>query len=100
MRDVCGGSLLVCLSRATGDGVIVSPLTGEVLADELETLVSMERRVDSFLRHLSPHYEFRRELRERIAELRGPAELPRARWRSDRQSRVAACPRCGERSAA
>lgn len=77
---------------------LAHPITGEVLDDDLEVLVDTEQRVDTFLRGLSPHYEFRRQLRERIAELRGPAELPKARWRTERQSRVAACPRCGANS--
>lgn len=76
---------------------IVRPSTGEVLSDDLGTLVEAERRVDAFLRSLGPHYGYRRALRERIAELRGPAELPRPRYRTDKQARVSECPRCGAR---
>lgn len=76
---------------------IVSPSTGEVLPDDLDTLVEAERRVDRFLRSLGPHYGFRRALRERIAELRGPAGLPRPRYRTAKQARVSECPRCGAR---
>lgn len=77
--------------------MIAHPLTGEILADELEVLVEAEKTVDRYLRGLSKHYGFRRALRERIAELRGPAELPRPRYRTDKQSRVSECPRCGAR---
>lgn len=66
-----------------------------MLADDLESLVEAEAIVDRYLRRQSPHYAFRRALRERIAELRGPAELPRPRWQTDRQRRVSECPRCG-----
>jgi len=82
--------------RAEGQlPLIAHPLTGEVLPDDLDSLVRAEAIVDRYLRRLSPHYAFRRELRERIAELRGPAELPGPRWQTDRQRRVAECPRCG-----
>lgn len=74
---------------------ISSPLTGEVLPDDLDSLVEAERLVDAFLRGLGPHYDYRRRLRERIADLRGPADLPKRRFRTDKQQRVAACPRCG-----
>lgn len=36
-------------------------------------------------------------LRERLAVLRGPAVLPRPSRRTETQSKVAACPRCGGR---
>lgn len=74
---------------------IVKPTTGEVLPDTLDALTEHERVVDGFLRRLGAHYSYRSRLRERIAELRGPAVLPRPRHRSDRQAAVAACPRCG-----
>jgi hypothetical protein len=75
---------------------IVHPISGEVLADDLDTLVRAEAIVDRYLRGLASQYAFRRALRERIAELRGPAELPRPRYRTDKQQRVSECPRCGE----
>jgi hypothetical protein len=71
--------------------------TGEILDGDLATLVEAERRVDAVLRSLGPQYDDRRKLRERIAELRGPAELPRPRYRTDKQARVSECPRCGAR---
>lgn len=74
---------------------IVHPLTGEVLGDDLDALVQAEQIVDRYLRGLSRHYGFRGALRERIAELRGPAKLPSRRYRTDKQQRVSQCPRCG-----
>ncbi len=79
--------------------MIVDPRSGELVADRLDDLAVAEREVDETLRALGPLYDFRRQLRERIAELRGPAELPRPRFRTDRQQRVAECPRCGHKAA-
>lgn len=80
-----------------GRSLIANPLSGEIVPDDLDTLVEAERTVDRYLRSLRDHYEFRRQLRERIAELRGPAELPHRRHRTDSQERVGRCPRCGAR---
>lgn len=77
---------------------IVHPLTGEVLPDDLATLRDLEEQVDRFLRRLGPHYGFRGDLRERIAELQGPALLPERRNRTDKQHAVSACPRCGAKT--
>lgn len=87
----------LALSRAAASArlLIVHPLTGEVLPDELEALVEYEATVDGWLRGLRDHYSFRRRLRERIAELRGEAVLPRRAFRTDKQQRVSECPRCG-----
>ncbi len=74
---------------------IVHPVTGEVLDDDLDVLVEAERLVDRYLRTQSRHYAFRGDLRLRIAELRGPAELPRPRYRTETQQKVSVCPRCG-----
>lgn len=74
---------------------LANPLTGLVIADNLSALEAEEAKIDTLLRGYSPLYEYRNNLRLRMAELRGPAELPRPRFRSDRQARVAACPRCG-----
>lgn len=76
---------------------IVHLLTGEVLPDDLETLRALEEQVDRYLRRLGPHYGFRDRLRQRIADLQGPSLLPPPRQRTDRQVRVAACPRCGRK---
>lgn len=77
---------------------LCDPLTGEVVPDDLAALEEAERAVDAFLRSLGPRYDFRRSLRERIADLRGPAELPAARYRTDKQARVSVCPRCGDQT--
>lgn len=77
---------------------VVHPLTGEVLPDDVGALLEAERLVDRYLRAQARHYAFRGDLRERIAELDGPAVLPRPRWRSNVQQRVSECPRCGAKS--
>lgn len=46
---------------------------------------------------LSALYRERRPILEALAELRGPAELPRPRYRTPTQQAVASCPRCGGR---
>lgn len=75
---------------------IAHPLTGEVLTDDLDALVRAEAIVSRYLRTQAKHYRFRADLLKRIAELRGPAELPRRRFRTDKQMKVAECPRCGD----
>lgn len=74
--------------------MICHPITGEVLPDDLAALERTERQVDRYLRRQSQHYAFRRALRERIAELRGPAALPPRRSQTPHQQRVQDCPRC------
>lgn len=75
---------------------LANPLTGVVIPDNLPALEAEEAKIDTLCRGAGPLFEYRRALRVRIAELRGPAELPRPRFRSDKQSRVASCPRCGD----
>ncbi len=74
---------------------IAHPLTGEVLPDDLDALERAEVIVDNYLRTQAKHYKFRAALRAEIARQRGKAELPRPRWRSEVQQKVAECPRCG-----
>lgn len=81
-----------------GCRVIVHPISGEVIPDELDALVAAEKEVDGFLRSLQAHYGFRLQLRQRIAEKRGPSVLPSPRLRSEKQWRVSVCPRCGGKS--
>lgn len=78
---------------------VVHPLTGEAVPDNLAVLTRCEAAVDRYLRHQRPHYAFRDALRVRLAELRGPAVLPRPARRTDVQRRVDKCPRCGEHAA-
>lgn len=77
--------------------MIVDPRTGVVVLEEMASLERAEADVDAYLRSLSPLYEFRRQLRSRIAELRGPAALPPRHRRTKTQAAVADCPRCGTR---
>jgi hypothetical protein len=74
---------------------IVHPLTGEAVPDDIPALAGYEAAVDRYLRHQRVHYAFRDALRVRLAELRGPAVLPRPARRTDVQRRVDKCPRCG-----
>lgn len=60
-------------------------------------LEDLELALSELEEHMSPLFTKRRALRERIAELRPPAELPPPRYRTQTQERVARCPRCGER---
>ena len=65
------------------------PLTGVALdADDLAALVQADEE-------FWPYQGRWKRVRERIAELRGPADLPRPSRQSDVQARVARCPRCG-----
>lgn len=73
---------------------ILHPATGAVVEDDLDTLAALEAVVDKWLRSLSPHYELRRKLRERIAEITETPAMPKRRYRTDVQARVASCPRC------
>jgi hypothetical protein len=67
--------------------------TGVMSRDELAAAAArattLERRLGVIYRELGP-------LRVQIAELRGPAELPKRRYQTDTQQKVARCPRCGE----
>lgn len=78
--------------------MILHPLTGEILDEtNLAELVAAEKIVDAYLRGQSRHYSFRRRLREQIAELRGPAVLPKPRYQTETQHKVYDCPRCSRR---
>lgn len=68
------------------------PETGEVL-ESLEDFRHALAEVDARLGVL---YRERRKVSVGMAE-RFDAELPRRRWRSETQEKVARCPRCGER---
>lgn len=62
-------------------------------------LQDLEMALQELEEHMSPMFTRRRELREHIAALRPPADLPARRYRSETQEKVARCPRCGERLA-
>lgn len=46
---------------------------------------------------LSALYRERAPILEALAEARGPAVLPKPRYRTDVQKAVSRCPRCGDR---
>lgn len=58
-------------------------------------LEDLELALSELEEHMSPLFTRRRELREQIAALRPPAELPAPRYRTLTQEKLARCPRCG-----
>ena len=60
-------------------------------------LADLELQLAELEEHMSPLFTKRRELRERIAEMRPPAALPSRRNQTDTQRRIERCPRCGTR---
>lgn len=64
------------------------------MPDEVTTLTAELARLDE---EIGRNYRARVPILQRLAELRGPAELPPARYRTETQQRVARCPRCGGR---
>ena len=71
----------------------VHPTNGTiVLADSEEALAEAVLAADLEIRKLR---NLRAPIQERLAELRGPANLPKRRYQTDRQRLVARCPRCG-----
>ena len=66
------------------------PETGELLDSQEDfqaALAAIEER-------MAPLYRIRRVIREEAAK-RFEVRLPRARYRTEKQDRVARCPRCG-----
>lgn len=79
------------------------PLTGQVIEWDnpavLESLLGgLEEWFDDHYwpvrREAQPMFELRSLAQARLAELRGPAHLPRPSRRSELQQKVACCPRC------
>ncbi|HSC05467.1 MAG TPA: hypothetical protein VLD59_01420 [Steroidobacteraceae bacterium] len=70
----------------------VHPETGEVLATEQEWRAALEVLEE----RLTPIYRELRPLRAAYAERFPGPELPRRRYRTETQERVARCPRCGQ----
>lgn len=78
--------------------MLVHPFTGEVLdPEDLEALEDAEAQLTTYLSGFGVFYGIRRELRTAIAEKRKAAKLPRPRYRTELQMKVAECPRCGGR---
>lgn len=78
----------------------VHPVTGEWIDAIEPRLAEAAKETDEELGRI---YRALLPIRERLAELRGPAVLPRPSRQTDKQRRVSACPRCGgheEREAA
>lgn len=70
----------------------IHPDTGELLATHEEWLAALTALEEK----LAPIYRVRRDLREAYAERFPTPELPRRRYRTDIQEKVARCPRCGQ----
>lgn len=75
--------------------LFVHPLTGELFpADEH----ALQDAVNAADREISRLYRGTDGLRAKLAEIRGPAVLPDGVKRTDKQKRIARCPRCMERT--
>lgn len=59
---------------------------------DLRTLEEELSRIEEALGKL---YRERDPILQALAEARGPAELPRPRYRTDKQNLISRCPRCG-----
>ena len=75
--------------------LFVHPLTGELLEATLE---SLEAATNAASKEIGRLYRARDVLLPSLAELRGPYELPDATKRTEKQTRIARCPRCMEKS--
>lgn len=73
--------------------MIPHPETGEAL----ETVEEIKAALSALEERMAPLYRVRRLLREEYAELTETADMPAARYRTEKQERVARCPRCGGR---
>ncbi len=74
--------------------LFVHPLTGELLEADI---VSLQSAVDAAGREIGRLARARDVLLGPLADLRGPYELPDGIKRTDKQTRIARCPRCMER---
>lgn len=78
--------------------MLFHPFTGEVIdPDDLPTLEDAEAELSKYLSGFGVLYGIRRELRGAIAAKRKAASLPRPRFRTEIQQKVAECPRCATR---
>jgi hypothetical protein len=57
----------------------------------------LQAELDRISEELGKLYRERDPILAALAEARGPAELPKPRFRTDKQNLVARCPRCGTR---
>lgn len=65
--------------------------------DDLAELRALDNQIRT---DMGRAYRLLDGVNERAAELAGPAVLPRPSRQTDKQRRVAACPRCGSKEAA
>jgi hypothetical protein len=54
----------------------------------------LQAKLDRIAEQLGKLYRERDPILEQLAELRGAYELPKPRYRTDTQAKVARCPRC------
>ena len=73
--------------------LVLHPETGR----EVQTHEEFLEAINWVEGRLAPLYKVRRHLREEMAERYPPPELPEPRYRSDKQTAVSRCPRCGGR---
>jgi hypothetical protein len=63
----------------------------------VETQAEFQKALAEIEGRMAPLYRERRALREQYVEKFDPPDMPRARYRTPTQERVARCPRCGGR---
>ena len=63
----------------------------------MSEIAQLQDELNHLERELSKLYRLREPILVRLAELRGPAELPKPRYQTDKQRAVSRCPRCGMR---
>ncbi len=74
--------------------LFVHPLTGELLEATLE---SLEAATNAASKEIGRLYRARDVLLPSLAELRGPYLIPPPAMRTEKQNRIARCPKCTER---
>lgn len=72
---------------------MIHPVTGQVL----ETKEDFQAALAELEERMAPLYRERRTLREAWVETFVPPDMPRARYRTVTQEKVARCPRCNRR---
>ena len=55
----------------------------------------LQQELNAIGDELGKIYRRRDEILEALAELRGPAVLPKPRYQTDKQRAISRCPRCG-----
>lgn len=98
-EGIDGGGGVAVLTAKPQQFLAVNPLTGAPINSEQEAIAAA-READAYVgAELGKAYRQLDEVRERLRVLQAElpaAALPKPRYRSDVQAKVARCPRCGE----